>query len=46
VYVDIVSKMLGPDGKPPADLFVQDGLHLSPKGYAIWNAELKRVMKE
>ena len=25
------------DGKPRADLFVKDGLHLSPKGYALWN---------
>lgn len=35
-YIDIVPAMLGPDGKPNPALFVEDGLHLSPKGYAIW----------
>ena len=29
--------MLGWDGKPRAELFLKDGLHMSPKGYAIWN---------
>lgn len=36
VYIDVFTPMLGEDGKPPADLFVQDGLHLSPKGYELW----------
>ena len=35
-YVDVVTPMLGSDGKPTPDLFVQDQLHLSPKGYEIW----------
>lgn len=35
-FVDISAKMLGPGNtQPPADLFVEDGLHLSGKGYAI-----------
>lgn len=36
-FVDVDGPMLGWDGKPRADLFVKDGLHLSPKGYALWN---------
>lgn len=36
-FVDVDGPMLGWDGKPRADLFVSDGLHLSPKGYALWN---------
>lgn len=36
-FVDVDGPMIGWDGKPRADLFVQDGLHLSPKGYALWN---------
>lgn len=41
-YVDIGGPMLGPGGaKPAADLFVQDGLHLSAKGYAIFRDALK-----
>jgi hypothetical protein len=29
--------MLGSDGKPRPELFVEDGLHMTPAGYAIWN---------
>ena len=36
-FVDVDGPMLGWDGKPRADLFVKDGLHLSAKGYALWN---------
>ena len=36
-FIDVDGPMLGYDGKPRADLFVADGLHLSPKGYALWN---------
>lgn len=36
-FVDVDGPMIGWDGKPRADLFAQDGLHLSPKGYALWN---------
>ncbi|MBX3243746.1 MAG: hypothetical protein KF685_04760 [Acidobacteria bacterium] len=35
-FVDISTAMLGTDGKPPADLFISDGLHLSRKGYDLW----------
>ena len=35
-FVDISAPMLGPNGeKPPADIFVADGLHLNVKGYEI-----------
>ena len=37
VYVDTATPMLGDDGKPRADLLLDDGLHLNEKGYAIWN---------
>lgn len=36
-FVDVDGPMLGWDGKPRPDLFVEDGLHLSAKGYALWN---------
>ena len=36
-FIDVDGPMLGWDGKPRADLFVKDGLHLSAKGYALWN---------
>jgi lysophospholipase L1-like esterase len=38
VYVDVWQPMLGADGLPRSELFVKDGLHLSPAGYEIWAA--------
>jgi len=35
-FVDVDGPMIGWDGKPRADLFVADGLHLSARGYALW----------
>lgn len=40
-FVDIDTPMLGDDGKPRADLFIQDGLHLSREGYDLWNAIIR-----
>ena len=40
VYVDVDEPMIG-DGKPRAELFLADGLHLSAEGYQIW-ADLVR----
>lgn len=34
-YIDIVSAMLKPDGAPK-DIFVEDNLHMTPEGYALW----------
>lgn len=38
-YIDVDGPLLGPDGEPRRDLFVDDELHLNDAGYAIW-AEL------
>jgi lysophospholipase L1-like esterase len=38
-FVDTWAPMLGPDGRPRADLFRDDKLHLNEKGYKVW-AEL------
>jgi lysophospholipase L1-like esterase len=35
-FVDVDRPMIGWDGKPRADLLVDDGLHLSAKGYELW----------
>lgn len=40
-FVDVDAPMLGTDGRPRQELFVQDGLHLSEAGYKVW-AELVR----
>ena len=34
LFVDLAPAILGKDGKPQADLFIKDGLHLNEKGYA------------
>lgn len=35
-YIDLEPVMLDAGGGPRAELFVDDGLHLSPAGYAVW----------
>ena len=37
-FVDVDGPMLGWDEKPRKDLFVADGLHMTPKGYELWTA--------
>jgi len=37
-YVDTDAPMLGADGRPRPELFVEDGLHLSEAGYALWTS--------
>jgi lysophospholipase L1-like esterase len=44
-FVDVFPAMLGDDGKPRPELFVADGLHMTPAGYAIWKDALAPVLK-
>lgn len=37
-YIDIFTPMLGADGTPRPDLFVEDGLHLNSRGYELWTS--------
>jgi lysophospholipase L1-like esterase len=39
-WIDVVAAMLDPAGKPHAELFLEDGLHLSRKGYQVWAQRL------
>jgi len=41
VYANIEWELLGPDGKPRKELFKQDGLHLSERGYTVWSRALR-----
>jgi lysophospholipase L1-like esterase len=41
-YIDVFTPMLGEDGQPRPELFVKDQLHLSPKGYELWTALVRR----
>jgi lysophospholipase L1-like esterase len=40
-FLDFDNLMLGWDEKPRRDLYVEDGLHLSPLGYQLWTAVLR-----
>jgi len=44
-YLDVEPLMLGADGKPKPELFVADGLHMTPEGYKIWNAAIGPLLK-
>lgn len=41
VFIDVFKPMLGEDGKPRAELFAKDGLHLNEKGYELWASLVK-----
>jgi lysophospholipase L1-like esterase len=44
-FVDVVRPMLGDDGQPRRELFVQDQLHLSEAGYQLWTKLLAPHLK-
>lgn len=39
-YLDIAAPMLSKEGTPREELFVKDGLHLTPQGYRVWTSVL------
>lgn len=45
-YFDSAKPLLGDDGKPKAELFIKDGLHLNSKGYKIWTEQLRVVIEQ
>ncbi len=49
-FIETAENYLGADGKPIADLFIQDQLHMKQAGYDIWKrvikAELDKVLKK
>jgi hypothetical protein len=40
-FVDVYHPMLNAEGKPMADIFEADRLHMNRKGYAIWTRILR-----
>jgi lysophospholipase L1-like esterase len=43
-FVDVEHAMLGWDERPRPELFVADGLHLTPAGYELWSALLRPLL--
>jgi lysophospholipase L1-like esterase len=42
-YIDIVAVMLKPDGTPK-DIFVEDNLHMTAEGYALWGPIVNKAL--
>lgn len=45
-FVDIAPAMLGEDGLPRKELFVEDGLHMTPAGYEAWTKLVAPALEE
>jgi lysophospholipase L1-like esterase len=45
-FIDVFRHMLGEDGKPLPEIFVEDRLHMNEKGYAIWRRVVEPALKE
>lgn len=45
-YFDSATPLLDSEGKPNAELFLGDRLHLNAKGYAVWTRRLRPIIKE
>jgi lysophospholipase L1-like esterase len=45
-YIDVATPMLQPNGEVMTDIFVDDNLHLNPKGYEIWSAAIEEPLMQ
>jgi lysophospholipase L1-like esterase len=45
-YADVAEAFLQTGSPPASELFVEDQLHLSAAGYALWTAVIKPVLKQ
>ena len=44
-FVDVWSPMLGANGEPKPEIFLEDKLHMNERGYAIWREVLAKYLK-
>ncbi len=45
-FIDVYHKMLGADGAPIKEIFIEDELHMNAKGYAIWQKIIAPYLKK
>jgi lysophospholipase L1-like esterase len=45
-FIDVWNPMLGQDGKPMSDIFIEDNLHMNAKGYAIWQKIIQPYLEK
>ncbi len=43
-YIDVFTVMLGEDGTPRTDIFIEDGLHMNKAGYALWTEVVREEL--
>ena len=46
VFIDVFHAMLGEDGLPKPDIFVEDRLHMNAEGYKLWTEIVGRYLPE
>ena len=44
-YVDVFTPMLDTNGQPRRELFLEDGLHMTASGYAIWRDRIAPILR-
>ncbi len=45
-FISVWKSMLDADGKPIADIFIEDKLHMNAKGYAIWQKLIEPYLQK
>jgi lysophospholipase L1-like esterase len=40
-FLDVAPAMVDAKGQPKPELFIEDGLHMNPTGYALWVAQVR-----
>jgi lysophospholipase L1-like esterase len=44
-FVDVFTPMLGKDGLPQPEFYIEDGLHLTPAAYQLWREILRPYLR-
>jgi lysophospholipase L1-like esterase len=44
-FADVFTPTLGADGRPRAEMFLGDSLHMTPAGYAVWRRVLAPIVR-
>ena len=45
-YIDVYSYMLNGLGRPKPELFLEDSLHMTEKGYKIWEEQIRPFIEK
>jgi lysophospholipase L1-like esterase len=45
-FIDVFPHMLGDDGQPRPEIFVEDRLHMNERGYALWTKLMRPVLDQ